>query len=233
MSQATVSEPAWLAGKRRAALETYTALPVPSNREEAWRFTNLRGFDPDAHTAHPGTFALDGEPGGAVFTTLAAGGRVTPRAGRAVSGHRRAREREVLGRKRRPLARRGAPARARRRDRRGAAAGAGRADRRGLGAVPPRAGGARARRPRDVRRGVPLGGARVPERRRRAGGRRRGPARVRHHPASPPRDAPVRHPPGDGRPGCRARLGGRGPRRARGPSRAWRACSPARAPTSR
>jgi len=71
MSQATVSEPAWLAGKRQAALETYTALPVPSNREEAWRFTNLRGFDPDAHTAHPGTFALDGEPGGAVFTTLA------------------------------------------------------------------------------------------------------------------------------------------------------------------
>jgi Fe-S cluster assembly protein SufD len=71
MSQATVSEPAWLAGKRRAALETYTALPVPSNREEAWRFTNLRGFDPDVHTAHAGTFALDGEPGGAVFTTLA------------------------------------------------------------------------------------------------------------------------------------------------------------------
>ena len=71
MSQATVSEPAWLAGKREAALETYTALPVPSNREEAWRFTNLRGFDPDAHTAHPGTLALDGEPGGAVFTSLA------------------------------------------------------------------------------------------------------------------------------------------------------------------
>jgi Fe-S cluster assembly protein SufD len=71
MSQATVSEPAWLAGKREAALDTYTALPVPSNREEAWRFTNLRGFDPDVHVAHPGTLALDGEPGGAVFTSLA------------------------------------------------------------------------------------------------------------------------------------------------------------------
>jgi Fe-S cluster assembly protein SufD len=71
MSQATVSEPAWLAGKREAALQTYTALPVPTNREEAWRFTNLRGFDPDAHTAHPGTFALEGEPGGAVVTSLA------------------------------------------------------------------------------------------------------------------------------------------------------------------
>jgi Fe-S cluster assembly protein SufD len=71
MSQATVSEPAWLAGKRRAAHETYTALPVPSNREEAWRFTNLRGFDPDAHTGHPGTLTLDGDAGGAVFTTMA------------------------------------------------------------------------------------------------------------------------------------------------------------------
>jgi Fe-S cluster assembly protein SufD len=72
MSQATVSEPAWLAGKRQAALETYTTLPVPSNREEAWRFTNLRGFDPDAHSAHPGSFSLEGQPGGAVFMGLAA-----------------------------------------------------------------------------------------------------------------------------------------------------------------
>jgi Fe-S cluster assembly protein SufD len=71
MSQATVSEPAWLAGKRAAALETYTALPVPSNREEAWRFTNLRGFDPDAFTVHPGALALDGDAGGAVFSSLA------------------------------------------------------------------------------------------------------------------------------------------------------------------
>jgi Fe-S cluster assembly protein SufD len=71
MSQATVSEPAWLAGKRKAALETYTALPVPSNREEAWRFTNLRGFDPDVHLPHPGSLVLEGEAGGAVFTSLA------------------------------------------------------------------------------------------------------------------------------------------------------------------
>jgi Fe-S cluster assembly protein SufD len=71
MGAATVSEPAWLGGKRAAALETYTALPVPSNREEAWRFTNLRGFDPDAFAAHPGALALDGDAGGAVFTSLA------------------------------------------------------------------------------------------------------------------------------------------------------------------
>jgi Fe-S cluster assembly protein SufD len=71
MGAATVSEPAWLGGKRAAALQTYTALPVPSNREEAWRFTNLRGFDPDAFAPHPGALALDGDAGGAVFTSLA------------------------------------------------------------------------------------------------------------------------------------------------------------------
>ena len=72
MAGATVSEPAWLAGKRSAARATYEDLPVPSVREEAWRFTNLRGFDPDAFAPHAGTLTLDGEAGGSVFTTLAA-----------------------------------------------------------------------------------------------------------------------------------------------------------------
>ncbi len=35
------------------ALEQYRALPVPDTTEEAWRFTNLRGFDPDSYTASP------------------------------------------------------------------------------------------------------------------------------------------------------------------------------------
>jgi Fe-S cluster assembly protein SufD len=39
------------------ALERYRALPVPSTTEEAWRFTDLRGFDPDS-------FALDAQPAG-------------------------------------------------------------------------------------------------------------------------------------------------------------------------
>jgi Fe-S cluster assembly protein SufD len=69
---ATVSEPAWLAGKRAAAQATYDSLPVPSNREEAWRFTNLRGFDPEAFTAREAAVELDGAAGGAVFTSLAA-----------------------------------------------------------------------------------------------------------------------------------------------------------------
>jgi Fe-S cluster assembly protein SufD len=71
MAGATVSEPTWLAGKRAAAQATYEALPVPSNRQEAWRFTNLRGFDPEVFAAHSGAFTLDGDAGGATFIRLA------------------------------------------------------------------------------------------------------------------------------------------------------------------
>ncbi len=67
----TVSEPAWLAGKRAAAQATYDSLPVPSNRDEAWRFTNLRGFDPDAFPTRTAAVELGGDAGGAVFTSLA------------------------------------------------------------------------------------------------------------------------------------------------------------------
>jgi Fe-S cluster assembly protein SufD len=35
------------------ALERYRALPVPSTTEEAWRFTDLRGFDPDSYSLSP------------------------------------------------------------------------------------------------------------------------------------------------------------------------------------
>jgi Fe-S cluster assembly protein SufD len=35
---------------RQEALERYRALPVPDTTEEHWRFTNLKGFDPDAFT---------------------------------------------------------------------------------------------------------------------------------------------------------------------------------------
>src|SRR5207302_7012256 len=33
---------------RPEALERYRALPMPTTSEESWRFTDLRGFDPDA-----------------------------------------------------------------------------------------------------------------------------------------------------------------------------------------
>jgi Fe-S cluster assembly protein SufD len=70
----TVSEPAWLAGRRAAARERYQSLPVPPNSEEAWRYTNLRGFDPDGFEQQPSGLTLsDGElPEGVVFGSLSA-----------------------------------------------------------------------------------------------------------------------------------------------------------------
>ena len=74
----TLAEPAWLAGRREAARETYESLPVPSNREEAWRFTNLRGFDPEVFEPADAVPELSGDvPAGVTFTTL----------GRAVGEH--------------------------------------------------------------------------------------------------------------------------------------------------
>jgi Fe-S cluster assembly protein SufD len=69
----TVSEPAWLAGKRAAARELYGSLPVPTNRDEAWRYTNLRGFDPNAYEQQQTQLTLsDSElPDGVVFGNLA------------------------------------------------------------------------------------------------------------------------------------------------------------------
>jgi Fe-S cluster assembly protein SufD len=69
----TVSEPAWLVGQRAAARERYAALPVPTNRDEAWRFTNLRGFDPDAfEVADAGLQLTEADlPDGVVFGSLA------------------------------------------------------------------------------------------------------------------------------------------------------------------
>jgi Fe-S cluster assembly protein SufD len=45
---------------KAAALERYRELPLPDTTQEAWRFTNLRGFDPDSYGSnghHPTTVA--------------------------------------------------------------------------------------------------------------------------------------------------------------------------------
>ena len=42
---------------RAELLERYRALPLPSTRDEHWRFTDLTGFDPDAWTAQAGAAA--------------------------------------------------------------------------------------------------------------------------------------------------------------------------------
>ena len=40
---------------RRRSLERYRALPLPTTKDEHWRFTDLAGFDPDAWTANGAT----------------------------------------------------------------------------------------------------------------------------------------------------------------------------------
>ena len=44
---------------RAEALERYRSLPLPTTSEEAWRFTDLAGFDPDAFSAN-GTSTVPG-----------------------------------------------------------------------------------------------------------------------------------------------------------------------------
>src|SRR6266540_4845967 len=50
---------------RSVLLERYNALPLPTTSEEPWRFTDLRGFNPDSFTAEgqtldmPATAMLD------------------------------------------------------------------------------------------------------------------------------------------------------------------------------
>ncbi len=37
---------------RADLLERYRALPLPTTKDEAWRFTDLKDFDPDAFSAN-------------------------------------------------------------------------------------------------------------------------------------------------------------------------------------
>ena len=46
---------------RTKALEAYRALPVPDTSQEHWRFTNLRGFDPDAFSGESAAAASPGQ----------------------------------------------------------------------------------------------------------------------------------------------------------------------------
>src|SRR5262249_61112923 len=39
---------------RADALAAYQRLPIPDTTEEHWRFTNLRGFDPEAYVPQAG-----------------------------------------------------------------------------------------------------------------------------------------------------------------------------------
>ena len=40
---------------RTDLLERYRALPLPTTRDESWRFTDLKGFDPETFSANGAT----------------------------------------------------------------------------------------------------------------------------------------------------------------------------------
>src|SRR6266540_3080325 len=61
---------------RAEALEAYRTLPVPDTTEEHWRFTDLRGFDPDAF-GRDGGQSPDGAPEAIVELDVAAIATVT------------------------------------------------------------------------------------------------------------------------------------------------------------
>jgi Fe-S cluster assembly protein SufD len=64
-----VAEPLWLATRRAAAMDRYTALGLPTAKDEAWRFTALRALT--APTASgKGRLTLSVAPDGVTFTPL-------------------------------------------------------------------------------------------------------------------------------------------------------------------
>jgi len=44
-----------MASSRTEALERYSALPLPTTKDEHWRFTDLKGFDPESWTSNGAT----------------------------------------------------------------------------------------------------------------------------------------------------------------------------------
>lgn len=75
---------AWLEERRREAAARNSTLPVPTIREEAWRYTNLRGIDFSAFSAPPrpgAVAAVDAPPRGALLVEGEAAGRLVQRDG--------------------------------------------------------------------------------------------------------------------------------------------------------
>jgi len=67
----TATEPAFLAERRRRALELSSALALPAKTDEAWRRTSLEGLDVDAYKPAPARVRLSGNvPEGVIFTDL-------------------------------------------------------------------------------------------------------------------------------------------------------------------
>lgn len=67
----TATEPAFLAERRKLALELAAGLKLPGTPEETWRRTSLEGLDPEAYKTAPARVTLKGNvPEGVIFTDI-------------------------------------------------------------------------------------------------------------------------------------------------------------------
>jgi Fe-S cluster assembly protein SufD len=73
---------------RAEAIERYRALPLPTTSQEAWRFTDLAGFDPDsfAQNGHPGSDPDLSEVSGILIGVPAAATATVTESGITVEG---------------------------------------------------------------------------------------------------------------------------------------------------
>ena len=67
--QTIMQEPNWLEEIRRNALLKFSQLPLPQEREEEWRYTNLKNFGIE-FSLSDSEIAMDGETEGIIFTDL-------------------------------------------------------------------------------------------------------------------------------------------------------------------
>ena len=75
---------------KAAALERYRELPLPDTTQEAWRFTNLKGFDPDGFGSNGHVPGDSGQPGTMLDIDVAGLAHRLARAGSRSSGRPRA-----------------------------------------------------------------------------------------------------------------------------------------------
>ncbi len=67
--QAIFQEPNWLEQIRQNALQKFSQMPVPQEREEEWRYTDLRQFGVDFKQSEDSEVLMNGETDG-IFTDL-------------------------------------------------------------------------------------------------------------------------------------------------------------------
>jgi Fe-S cluster assembly protein SufD len=70
LKEIAAGEPSWLQTQRRAAWDTFTALPFPTARDAEWRRFNIRALKFDTLASAPVTAKLSPAPAGAIFCDL-------------------------------------------------------------------------------------------------------------------------------------------------------------------